>query len=257
MLQRKVECNCTQLISLYLAKEQTEDIQWPTGQRHLMKSFDWHMVQFGCNNPWTFCSKLKYPLLEKGETSSCQTVQNEIVKKPPLTKHFTCWILFILETVINDLPSKCAPPIINVLHLGSGLSIFCCCKINILSLAKPFQHWTLDWTSWLIDLWTLASVSSYELSQPERPLLWWEIKSALSKTAAGGLCLGCTLASYQVTSLSTCYQLVWIFSVVETIAHSFSVFCLLKPRMWIESNSSKQQNLARPAKMQFTFQQLV
>lgn len=52
-----------------------------------MKSSERCMGQFGRDDRWTFCSKVRSPLSEKGETSSCQTAHNDIVKKRPLTKH--------------------------------------------------------------------------------------------------------------------------------------------------------------------------
>lgn len=61
-------------------------------------------------------------LLEKGETSPRQRAHNEIVKKNPLIKNtFTCWTLFSLGIVINDIPQTSFHRLI--LHLE--VDIFC------------------------------------------------------------------------------------------------------------------------------------
>lgn len=89
---------------------------------------------------------MRYPLLKKGETSSCQTAHNEIVKEPPLTKHFYMSDSFFLsETAINELRLKsfsCLKEMYCILDMDSPFSA--AAKGNIPSLAKHFQLRTLD-----------------------------------------------------------------------------------------------------------------
>lgn len=139
-----------------------------------MKSPKWHMGQFGCPKGVSIIQK---------NVKVC--LANNTQQK--LHGENTYWNIFILKTMIKKLSIKYFP-------LQNKLSAF----RTMFCLHKPtFLLWpnlqTLDWTSRLIDMWTLARVSSFELSESERPWLWWEINS-IQKTAAGGLCSCRTLS---------------------------------------------------------------
>lgn len=132
-----------------------------------MKSPEWHMGQFGCNNPWTsehLVPEWDIHYGKKVKTLSCQIAHKETVKKNLHWQNtLTCWILFILGIVINDV---LFPPLI--LYLGSGLLVFSFFFFggggNIPALAKVFS--TLDFKvnkliDWLVDcgqgvlIWTV------------------------------------------------------------------------------------------------------
>lgn len=166
---------------------------WRANQRHLMKSSKWHMGQFGCNNPWTF-----EHLVPKWDIHYWKKVKLRLAKQHTVKQWrnlhwqntFTCWILFILETVINDIHRKSFSSLI--LHLGSELFIFCCCKSNIPLSSQTFPtldfkmnkliDWLMDtgqgvlmWTVWIRKASTVVGDKVSSLQKPQQVACVWVV----------------------------------------------------------------------------------